>query len=65
MLDNFHGRSLIIAAINFEDARRPGAVEDPAFGSGLHVIHAPLPIQPDKVDAFIAAVRLDGLVSTH
>jgi (4S)-4-hydroxy-5-phosphonooxypentane-2,3-dione isomerase len=47
------------------DARRPGAVEDPAFGSGLHVIHAPLPIQPDKVDAFIAAVRLDGLGSTH
>jgi autoinducer 2-degrading protein len=31
----------------------------------LHVIHAPLPIQPDKVDAFIAAVRLDGLGSTH
>jgi hypothetical protein len=29
---------------------RPGAVEDPAFASGLHVIHAPLPIQLDKVD---------------
>ena len=37
------------------DAHRPGAVEDPAFASSLHVIHAPLPIQPDKVDAFIAA----------
>jgi (4S)-4-hydroxy-5-phosphonooxypentane-2,3-dione isomerase len=47
------------------DARRPGAVEDPAFGNSLHVIHAPLPIQPDKVDAFIAAVRLDGLGSSH
>jgi autoinducer 2-degrading protein len=47
------------------DAHRPGAVEDPAFGGSLHVIHAPLPIQPDKVDAFIAAVRLDGLGSTH
>jgi quinol monooxygenase YgiN len=47
------------------DARRPGAVEDPAFGSSLYVIHAPLPIQPDKVDAFIDAVRLDGLGSTH
>jgi len=46
------------------DAHRPGAVEDPAFASSLHVIHAPLPIQPDKVDAFIAAVTLDGLGST-
>jgi len=27
--------------------------------------HRPLPIQPDKVDPFIAAVRLDGLGSTH
>ena len=47
------------------DAHRPGAVEDPAFASSLHVIHAPLPIQPDKVEAFIAAVTLDGLGSTH
>ena len=47
------------------DAHRPGAVEDPAFASSLHVIHAPLPIQPDKVDAFIAAVTLDGLGSTQ
>ena len=28
------------------------------------MIHAPLPVQPDKVDAFIAAVTLDGLGST-
>ena len=47
------------------DANRPGAVDDPAFTRGLHVIHAPLPIQPDKVDAFIAAVTLDGVGSTH
>jgi autoinducer 2-degrading protein len=33
--------------------------------SGLHVIHSPLPIKPDKVGDFIAAVRLDGLGSTH
>ena len=31
------------------DAHRPGAVEAAAFASGLHVIHAPLPIQPDKI----------------
>ncbi len=37
------------------DAHRPAAVADAAFASGLHVIHAPLPIQADKVDAFIAA----------
>jgi autoinducer 2-degrading protein len=43
------------------DAYRPGAVEDPAFNSSLHVIHSPLPVQPDKVDAFIEAVTLDGL----
>ena len=47
------------------DAHRPGAVDDSAFTRGLHVIHAPLPVQPDKVDAFIAAVTLDGVGSTH
>ena len=47
------------------DAHRPGAVDDPAFDSSLHVIHAPLPIKPDKVDAFIEAVTLDGLGSTR
>ncbi len=47
------------------DAHRPEAVTDAAFESGLHVIHAPLPIQPDKVEAFIEAVTLDGLGSTH
>jgi len=47
------------------DAHRPGAVEDPAFASGLHVIHSPQPVQPDKVDAFIAAGTLDGLGSTR
>lgn len=46
-------------------AQRPGAVEDPAFHCGLHVIHTPLAVQADKVEAFIAAVRLDGLGSTH
>ncbi|MGE3538378.1 MAG: putative quinol monooxygenase [Candidatus Tectimicrobiota bacterium] len=46
-------------------AQRPGAVEDPAFASSLFVIHAPLPVQADKVDAFIAAVTLDGIGSTN
>jgi autoinducer 2-degrading protein len=40
------------------DAHRPEAVADPAFSSGLHVIHSPQPVQPDKVDAFIAAARV-------
>ena len=44
---------------------RPGAVDHAAFRSGLHVIHAPLPVKPDKVDAFIEAVTLDGVGSTH
>lgn len=47
------------------DAWRSDAVEDPAFCSSLHVIHAPLPIKPDKVDDFIAAVTLDGIGSTN
>jgi (4S)-4-hydroxy-5-phosphonooxypentane-2,3-dione isomerase len=47
------------------DARRPEAVEDPSLSSSLYVILGPLPIQPDKVDPFIAAARLDGLGSTH
>ncbi|MEX0761045.1 MAG: putative quinol monooxygenase [Dehalococcoidia bacterium] len=47
------------------DAYREGAVDDPAFASSLHVIHAPLPIKADKVDDFIAAVKLDGIGSTH
>ena len=32
-------------------------IEDLTFGSGLHFIHAPLPIQPDKVDSFIGAAQ--------
>ena len=36
-----------------------GAVEDPAFASSLHVIHAPLPIQPDKVDALGIHLKRD------
>ncbi len=47
------------------DAHRPGAVADAAFAGSLHVIHAPLPVQPDKVDAFLAAVTLDGQGSTR
>lgn len=48
------------------DAYRPGAVDDAHFASGsLHVIHAPQYVQPDKVEAFIAAVTLDGIGSTH
>ncbi len=46
------------------DSQRPDAVEDPAFSSSLHVIHAPLPIKPEKVADFIAAAALDGLGST-
>lgn len=47
------------------EAHRPDAVDHPAFRSSLHVIHAPLPVKPDKVDEFIAAVKLDGIGSTH
>jgi (4S)-4-hydroxy-5-phosphonooxypentane-2,3-dione isomerase len=47
------------------DARRLGAVEDPAFSSGLYVIHGPLSIHPDKVHAFIAAITLNGQGSTR
>lgn len=47
------------------EAHRPGAVADAAFASSLYVIHAPLPVKPEKVDDFIAAVTLDGVGSTH
>ena len=36
------------------------------FGTGgLHIIHAPLPVKPERVDDFIEAVKLDGLGSVR
>ena len=47
------------------DSHRTNIVEDPYFASSLHVIHAPKFVLEDKVDAFIDAVSLDGVGSTH
>jgi len=51
------------------DSARPDAglsyVNDDFFSGGLHVIHAPLPVKPERVDDFIDAVKLDGLGSVH
>ena len=48
------------------DATNPNADPDAYFGgSSLHVIHAAKYIKPKHVDAFIEAVSLDGLGSTH
>ena len=47
------------------DSHRTNIVEDPYFSSSLHVIHAPKFVLEDKVDAFIDAVSLDGVGSTH
>ena len=44
---------------------RDGIVEDDYFASSLHVIHSPKYVQEDKVDAYIEAVTLDGIGSTH
>ncbi|MBF16627.1 MAG: hypothetical protein CL740_06450 [Chloroflexi bacterium] len=47
------------------DSKRNGVIENDYFESGLHIIHAPKYIKSEKVDDFIAAVKLDGLGSTH
>ncbi|MAE80522.1 MAG: hypothetical protein CL695_02940 [Chloroflexi bacterium] len=47
------------------DSHRGSIVEDPYFASSLHVIHAPKFVLADQVDAFIDAVSLDGVGSTH
>ena len=47
------------------DSHRASIVEDPYFASSLHVIHAPKFVLEDQVDAFIDAVSLDGVGSTH
>ena len=47
------------------DSHRTNIVEDPYFASSLHVILAPKFVLEDKVDAFIDAVSLDGVGSTH
>ncbi len=47
------------------DSYRPDAVEDPAFEGGLHIIHAPLPVKPERVDDFIESLKGDALGSTH
>jgi autoinducer 2-degrading protein len=46
--------------------RSAGAVDHPYFSSHtLHVISAPQFVQAERVDAFIDAVALDGIGSTH
>ncbi len=47
------------------DSCRTDIVDDPYFASSLHVIHAPKFVLKDQVDAFIDAVSLDGVGSTH
>ena len=47
------------------DSVNADAVEHDYFSSSLHVIHVPKYVQKDKVDAFIEAVKLDGIGSTH
>lgn len=42
----------------------PG-VDESFFSGNLHVIHASLPVKPERVDDFIEAVKLDGLGSVH
>ncbi len=50
----------------WDSLRADGAVDDPYFqNSSLHVIHVPKIVQSDKLDAFIDAVTLDGIGSTH
>ena len=50
----------------WDSVRPDGATDDPYFGNhSLHVIHAPQYVREDKVDAFIEAVALDGIGSTH
>ena len=40
-------------------------VDESFFSGNLHVIHAALPVKPERVDDFIEAVTLDGLGSVH
>ena len=47
------------------DSHRADAVQDPAFERGLHIIHAPLPIKPERVDDFIESLKGDAIGSTR
>ena len=47
------------------DSHRPDAVAHPAFERGLHIIHAPLPIKPERVDDFIESLKGDAIGSTR
>ncbi|MFV1968758.1 MAG: putative quinol monooxygenase [Pirellulaceae bacterium] len=47
------------------DSERTSAVESAALNRGLYVIHAPLLVQTDRVQDFVAAVRLDGIGSAN
>ena len=47
------------------DSHRASIVEDPYYATSLHVTHAPKFVLEDQVDAFIDAVSLDGVGSTH
>ena len=47
------------------DSHRPDAVAHTAFERGLHIIHAPLPIKPERVDDFIESLKGDAIGSTR
>ena len=40
-------------------------MEHRAFEHGLHIIHAPLPIKPERVDDFIESLKGDAIGSTR
>ena len=40
-------------------------MQDAAFERGLHIIHAPLPIKPERVDDFIESLKGDAIGSTR
>jgi len=53
---------------NWDSAPRYGrgsGFNESFWTGGLHVIHAPLPVKPERVDDFIEAVRLDALGSVR
>ena len=39
-------------------------VDESFFSGNLHIIHAALPVKPERVNGFIEAVKLDGIGST-
>ena len=48
---------------NFDSA--DAGVDESFLSGSLHIIHAALPVKPERVDDFIEASRLDALGSVH